>query len=196
MRKLHLLLIPVLLLVPVLALSACGGGESDEDQVVETIETSILSEDPADCERLATLQFLEQTQFTEGQGAVESCEEDAKDDEGDADSVDVTNVEVDGSNATADAAFGGGTFDGQTFSVALIEEDGDWKLNEITGFAEFDGDRLAETFEEEFKSESGADPKVASCIGDQFRELGQSEFEAFILGGETQPLAEIFEACE
>lgn len=196
MRKLHLLLIPVLLLISALALTACGGGESDEDQVVETIETSVLSTDPADCERLATLNFLEQTQFTEGNGAVKSCEEDAEDDETDADSVEVTNVQVDGSKATADAAFGGGTFDGQTFSVALVEEDGDWKLDEITGFAKFDGDRLAETFEEEFTNEEGADPKVAACIGDQFRELEQSEFEEFIIGGDTQPLGKIFEACE
>lgn len=195
MRKLYLLFIPVLL-IPALALTACGSGESDEDQVVETIETSILSTDPADCERLATLKFLEQTQFTKGQAAVKSCEEDAEQDENEAESVEVTNVEIDGSKATADAAFGGGTFDGQTFSVALIEENGDWKLDEATGFADFDQDKLAKSFEEEFSSEEGADPKSVSCIGDEFRQLPQAKFEEFILGGSSQPIVEILESCE
>lgn len=195
MRKLRPLL-PSVFLALVLALTACGGGESDEDKITETIETSILGEDPANCKQLATLNFLEQTQFSEGPEAVKSCEEDAKEKEGDANSVTVTNVEVEDSNATADAAFGGGTFDGQTFSVALIEKDGDWKLDELTGFAKFDQDKLAQALEEGLAEEEGADPKVAACAGEQFGKLPQAEFEALILGGSPQPVVEIIEACE
>ncbi len=187
-----------LVLVLGLGLAACGGGgESDEDKIAKTIETSILSNDPAHCKKLATLQFLEQTQFSEGPQAVKSCEENAKESKDDAKSVEVTKVETEGSKATADAAFGGGTFDGQTFSVALVEADGGWKLDEITGFARLDQDKLARSLEREFASgEEAAPAKVASCLGEEFREMPATEFEGLIIGGDPQPLTEIIEDCQ
>jgi hypothetical protein len=196
LRKLHLLL-PLALLALALGLAACGGGESDEDKVVEVVETSATSTDPADCTALATQAFVEQTQLSEGEEAVESCEEDAKDAEGDPDSVEVTEVEVDGAKATADAEFVGGDFDGQVLSVALVEEDGDWKMDELTGFAELDQERLASSLEESLQSGEGAlDPEVASCIGDTLRELSEPEVEEVVIGGSPEPIVEILEACE
>jgi hypothetical protein len=37
---------------------ACGGGESDEEKIVDVIETSATSSDPAACKELATLNFM------------------------------------------------------------------------------------------------------------------------------------------
>jgi hypothetical protein len=198
LRKLHLALLPALLIALALGLAACGGGgESDEDAVVETIETSALSTDPADCKKLATIAFLEQTQYEKGDAAVESCEADAKDDENDPDSVEVTKVKVDGSDATAHVAFTGGTFDGQTMSVALVEEDGSWKMDEITGFAKFDQERLATAFEEGVTSGEDALPKhVGTCLGEVFRELPAKQAEEVIIGGDPTPLVEILEGCQ
>ncbi|HEV2858880.1 MAG TPA: hypothetical protein VGW80_10810 [Solirubrobacterales bacterium] len=198
MRKLHLTLLPALLLALALGLAACGGGgESDEDKVVETIETSALSADPADCKELATIGFLEQTQLEKGDAAVESCEEDAKDGENDPDSVKVTKVKVDGSDATADAAFEGGTFDGQTLSVALVEEDGTWKMDEITKFAKLDQEQLATAFEEALTSGEDALPEdVGTCFGEVIRELPAEEVEEVIIGGDPQPLVELLEGCQ
>jgi hypothetical protein len=198
LRKLHLTLLPALLLALALGLAACGGGgESDEDKVVETIETSALSADPADCKELATIGFLEQTQLEKGDAAVESCEEDAKDGENDPDSVKVTKVKVDGSDATADAAFEGGTFDGQTLSVALVEEDGTWKMDEITKFAKLDQEQLATAFEEALTSGEDALPEdVGTCFGEVIRELPAEEVEEVIIGGDPQPLVELLEGCQ
>ena len=194
MRKLHLALLPALLLA--LALAACGGSESDEDAVVETIEASALSTDPADCKELATIAFLEQTQFEQGDAAIESCEEDAREDENDPDSVKVSKVEVEGSDATADVAFEGGTFDGQTLSVALVEDDG-WKMDEITGFAKLDQEALATAFAEGVTSGEGALPKdVGACLGEVVRDLPAKEVEEVIIGGDPQPLVEILEGCQ
>ena len=65
MRKLHLLLLPALVLGLSLGLAACGGGgESDEDKIVETIETSATSTDPAICKETETLSFMEQILLT------------------------------------------------------------------------------------------------------------------------------------
>jgi hypothetical protein len=109
----------------------------------------------------------------------------------------VTKVEVDGSKATADAAFVGGSFDGQTMSVALVEEDGDWKMDEITGFAKLDQERLAESLEEGLTSGDNAlEPQVASCMGEVFRELPEAEFEEVIIGGDPEPLVAIVEGCQ
>jgi hypothetical protein len=197
LRKLHLLL-PSAFLVLVFALTACGGGESDEDKITETIEVSATSTKPADCKRLSTQAFMEQTQFTEGPEAVKGCEEDAKDeDESETESVDVSNVEVEDLKATADGTFHGGTFDGQTLSIALVEEKGNWKVDQITSFAKFDEDKLAQSLEESFSSGEGAlDPKATACMGDELRKLSQPEFENLILGGKPEPIVEIVEACE
>jgi hypothetical protein len=196
-RKLRLLL-PLALSALALGLVACGGGgDSDEDEVVETIETSVVSTDPADCKELATLAFVEQTEFEQGPAAFESCEESAGETENDPDSVEVTEVEVDGSNAGADVAFEGGSFDGQVLSVALVEDGGTWKMDEITGFVEFDQDHLAQTFEREITSGGDALPAaVASCLGDELRALSPREFEDLILNGDAQPLIELVEDCQ
>lgn len=195
MRKLHLLF-PLALLALALGLAACGGGESDEDKIVEVIETSATSTDPADCEALATQAFLEQTQFSQGEEAVESCEESAKETKDNPDSVEVSAVEIDGSSATAEAAFAGGNFDGQTFTAALVEEDGDWKLDEITGFAEFDQEQLADSLEEALLSEGDSvEKELGECFGETIREVPQAQAEALILDGSGEAIVEIIEGC-
>lgn len=195
MKKLHLLL-PLALLALVLGLVACGGGgDSDEDKIVEVIETSATSADPADCKELSTQAFLEQTELEQGAAAVKSCEESAEDSSDDPDSVEVSEVEVDGSAATANAAFTGGSFDGQTLTVALVDEDGDWKLNEITGFVDFDQEGLASAFEEAFGSEEDVDPQLATCFAETIRELPKAEAEQLVIGGSQEPIVEIVEGC-
>lgn len=189
-------MLPLALLALALGLAACGGSdESDEDKIVDVIETSVASNDPADCEKYSTQAFLEQTEQSEGKEAVENCEESAKDTEDDPDSVEVSKVEVDGSSGTADAAFVGGGFDGQTLTVALVEEDGDWKLDEITRFAKLDKDQLATSFEEAFEGEEEFDPQVASCFGEVLRELPDSQVEEVVIGGSIDPVVEIIEGC-
>ena len=194
MKKLHLLP-PLALLVLSLGLVACGGGDSDEDKVVEVIEASATSADPADCKELSTQAFLEQTELEEGAAAVESCEESAEDTSDDPESVEVSEVEMDGSAATANVAFTGGSFDGQTLTVALVEEDGDWKLDEITGFAEFDQEKLAGAFEEAFESEEDVSPEFASCFAEVIRDVSEEEAEEIMIGGDSGPIVEIIEGC-
>ena len=198
MRRLQLSCLPALVIALALGLAACGGGgESAEDAVVETIETSATSTDPADCKALSTQAFMEQTEAVKGSEAVKSCEEEAEEPEGDPESVDVSAVEVDGSEATAEVAFNGGNFDGQSLAVALVQEDGDWKLDEVSGFAKFDRDKLVANFEKLFESgDEPLEPQVADCMGEAFGELSKPEFEELLFGGSQQPIVEIAEGCQ
>jgi copper chaperone CopZ len=196
-RKLHLLLLPALVLALALSLAACGGGgESDEDKITSTIENAATSNDPAICDETQTLAFMEQTTGEGGKEAEKECEEEAKSGEGQPDSVSVSNVKVNGDKATANVEFKGGNLDEQTPEVALVEEDGNWKLDELTGFAKFDPETLVNTFAEQLEEEPEVEPQVASCIVEGMEELSKGELEGLVIENNTEPIVEIAESCE
>ncbi len=191
----RLLLLPCLLLLCGLALVACGGGSDETGKIEETIETSATTTDPADCKKLETQAFMEQLSQESGRAAVEECEREAEEEEG-AESVAVSNVEVNGSNATAEAALTGGTLDGQTVEIALVEEGGQWKLNEVVKFTEFDLGKLVETFKRELsKASSELGPGFAGCFAAALEESDQAEIEGMMFGGEAKVFQEIAESC-
>lgn len=192
-----LLLVPCLLLASAIALTACGGGDSDsEGEIEEVIETAAIRTDPAKCTDLMTAAFLNQSSDLSGDGALKECEEEAGDTSDDPDLVTVSEVEVDGADANAEVAFVGGIYDGQTVAVALVEEDGSWKLDEVTGFADLDVDALAATVEEQFEEAGEITPTQISCIGNGLREAPKGEIEELLFGSSSQPLVEFAEACE
>lgn len=199
MRK-HKLLIPLFVLALALGLAACGGGGdstgSDADGEIETvIETSATSTDPASCGEYSTLLFMEQTTGEEDEQAEKACEEDVNDGSN-PDSVSVTNIEVDGEDATADAKFVGGNFDGQTLTVALIEDEGEWKLNEFSGFADFDAAALIAGLVEQLEEQEGVAAETISCISAGLEELDEGEFEEMVIENNSQPFVELAEGCE
>lgn len=102
----RLLLLPCILIFAGIFFAACGSSGGDEAEVKEVIEKSATTTDPADCKKLQTQKFMEQTSEESGQAAVQECEEEAKKEEG-AKSVDTSEVEVDGSSATAHVALTG-----------------------------------------------------------------------------------------
>lgn len=191
----RLLLLPCLLIVSALALSACGGGgDSAESEIESAIENSATSSSPTDCTELQTLAFTEQTTSQEGPEAVKACEAEAK--EGNqADSVAVANVEVDSSEATAEATFTGSSFDGQGLEIALAEEDGQWKLDEVVGFSKLDKPKLVEALAEQFESGEEVEAEVATCIEEGFEESSQPEIEELLLSGSSEPIEELAEEC-
>lgn len=195
LRKRHLLL-PCLLIVSALALVACGGGgSSDESEIEDAIETSATSDDPSNCAELETQNFVEQTTSESGKAALESCEEETADPESKADSVEVTEVEVDGDKATAQAAITGGGFDGQALVLALVKEDDQWKLDEITEFAEFDQNAFVQQFETQLEKGGELEPETTACIVEALAEAPQEEIEELVLNGDSTPIEELAESC-
>ena len=189
---------PVLLIVSALTFAACGSsGAGDEDQITEAIETLATGTDPANCAKLSTAAFMEQSTQKEGKEASEQCEEEAGEPDKNAESATVSNVEVEGDEATAEVAFTGGGFDGQTLEVALLKEGDQWKLNEVEGFSKLDKTALVEQFEKEFESSSssGVSEETAVCIEEAFEESTQAEIEEYLLSGSPEAISELVEEC-
>lgn len=198
MRKLHLALLPALLFALALGLAACGGGgESDEEKITSTIETAATSTDPAVCGETQTLNFMEQTNSASGMQAEKECEKETEEEgSNDPESVKVSKVEAEGGKATADVEFTGGTFDNQELEVALVEEDGNWKLDELTGFARFNAAQFVGFFAEQLEEEEQIEPRVAGCIVEGLEEAPKDQLEALVIENNTQPIVELAESCE
>lgn len=189
------LLFPCLALA--FALSACGGSSSssDEGQIEATIRTAAVSSDPSKCTEVSTAAFLKQTTEKTGSAAVEACEKEAEEPSDNAESVTVSKIEVDGDKATADVAFVGSGFDGQTLAVALVKEGDQWKLDKATGFVELDKAALGNSIEERLEETGELTAKQTECIVGGLEDASQDEIEELMLGGSSTPFVELAEGC-
>lgn len=194
------ILVPLALLVlAALTLTACGGGggsNDDEDKIIETIETAATTSDPNNCTELETQRFAEQNSQEQGKAAIKACEAEAKAGEEQAEGANVSNVSISGSRATADVEFEGGSLGSQSLEVALVEEDGNWKLDQIEGFAEYDGKALGEAFEKQFEENPGElTSEQAKCISDKIAAASQAQAEELFLSGNPEKIIELAQAC-
>lgn len=194
--KRYTFLAPCLLVLLALGLAACGGGSSEDGAIEGVIETSATTADPANCTELQTQTFDEQNAQTEGEEAVEACEAEAEKGEGTAESVDISNLSIDGESATAEVAFTGGGFDGQAVEVSLAKEGEGWKLDEVLGFTEYDAEKFAESFEAAAEGEPELSPELASCIAEAFAQASQQEAEELAFSGSEGPLEELVRDCQ
>lgn len=196
--KKKVLVLPLALLIAALALSACGGSSSSsggEDAAVETaIEESATSEDPKICSEFQTEAFNE-FEYAEG-NALKQCEEHTESGESVAESVDISKVEVNGESATAEVEIEGSGLDGQVLEVGLVEEEGDWKMNELVGFTKFDSAAFAETLEAKLGEEEGVGPELAKCVSESLGTLSQEEAEMIVFEKNLEPLEEAAGGCE
>jgi hypothetical protein len=125
--------------------------------------------------------------------AVKSCEKDAADTA--ADSVDVTDIEIDGDNATAKAKATGSTFDGQTLEVALVKDGDQWKLDEFKGFENFDKAAMVAAFRKQIQAESGSSPQAVNCVVQQFQAASDQEIESLFTSNSGQADQQLFGPC-
>jgi hypothetical protein len=187
-----------LLLVSVLVISsgvaACGGSDSDGDQISGVIEEVITTTSDEHCTELETQRFVEQVNFATGSEAIESCKD--ADPDANADSVEVTNVQVDGDRATADALPEGSVFDGQTLRLSLVKEDDRWKLDHADDMVDFDQARFAESYAERLKAGDGPlSDAQAECVGSNLATGPRDVVETAILSGDPEELAPAFQGC-
>ena len=190
-------LVPLALLVLAAAtVTACGGGESDEDKIVAVIEIAETTTDPGNCTELQTQRFNDQVTQQSGKAGTKACEAEAKEGQAQAKSVKVSNVSVNDEKATAEVEFKGGPLDSQTLDVALVEADGGWKLDHVEGFADYDGKALGKAFEARFEeAPEGLSPKQASCISRKIAASSEAEAEELFFGGSSQPIVKLAESC-
>jgi hypothetical protein len=185
------------LVLAALVLAACGGGGSgDEDAIAETIETAVTTNDPGNCTELETQSFVEQNSQEKGAAAVKSCEKEARAGREKAEGANVSNVVVKDEKATAEVEFEGGSLGSQDIEVALVEEDGNWKLDQIEGFADYDGKALGEAFEKQLEEEPGElEPEQVKCIADAVAEASQAEAEELVFSGSSEGIIELAQGC-
>jgi hypothetical protein len=193
------MLVPLALLVlAALTLAACGGGggSSDEDQITEVIEKAATTSDPSNCTKLETLAFVEQNSEQKGKSAIKACEKEAEAGEEQAEGATVSNVKVNGEKATANVEFEGGPLGSQGLEMALVQEGGDWKVDQVEGFANYDGKALGEAFEKEFEENpEELTDEQASCIAGKVADAGQAEAEELFFSGSPDAIVKLAEGC-
>jgi hypothetical protein len=185
-----------------LGLAACGGDDddnggssnADEQQITTAITVSAASGDPTACTKYQTQNFVEQTNDGTGQEAIKSCEQDAADSV--ADSVDISDVEVDGDSATAKAAVTGSIFDGQTLDLGLVKEGGVWKLDKFNGFEDFDKAKIIAGFKAEIAKDPSVPPAAADCVAQQMEKTSDEDLEGFFTEQNAQSEDQLFKPCE
>jgi hypothetical protein len=186
-----------------LTLAACGGdddddgggdGSDDQAQITATIEAAATGTDPEKCTMVMTQRFVEQTNFSTGEEAVTQCEEDAGNDPA-AESVDVTNIEVDGESATAEAAATGGGLNGQTIAVSLVKQGDQWKLDHLDDFVEFDAGAFADSVAESASAGGETPQQTVDCIRNRIQSSDPEQVKAAYLSGNAGQLLGLFGAC-
>jgi hypothetical protein len=186
-----------LILLIGLSFWACGTRSSGEDAEIEmVIQTAATSRDPTDCTRFATQKFIEQSTGTEGPKAIRRCEEEAHELHSHVETVSVSDIDVMGSQASADVEITGGNLDGQTLKVVLIRDGRRWKQNEIVGFAKLDRVKLVEAFKMKFAKPTHAMPhEVALCVERELEEASQAAIENYLFSGSLEAIDELYRQC-
>ncbi|HEY2479263.1 MAG TPA: hypothetical protein VGI17_11090 [Solirubrobacterales bacterium] len=191
------ILVPLAVLVVVaLTITACGGGKSDESKISEVIEKAATTTDPSNCTGLETQRFNEQNNQVKGKAATKACEEQAEAGKEQAEGAKVSNVSVNDEKATAEVEFEGGSLGSQALEVALVKEEGDWKLDQVEGFANYDGKALGQAFEKEFEENpEGLNKRQATCIAGKIAGSSQEEAEQLFFSGSSEPIIKLAEGC-
>ena len=197
MRRRFLVPLALLAAAPFL-LAACGGDDSssqDEDDITAAIEQAGTTDEASNCTELQTQSFTEQTEFASGEEAITTCEESAGDGDVAGDSVEVSNVEVDGDTATAEAAFTGGGLDGQTLSISLVKEGDQWKLDSQDEFVEFDKDSFASGLLEGASADGNVPQAVLDCVEQAVADTPDEDLQEIYLSGDADQLFSLFGPC-
>ncbi len=186
-------------------LVACGGGDDgddgggepsgDEAAITDVITTTSTETDPTHCTELETQRFVEQTTAETGEDALVECQEDEEDD--DADSVEVTNVTVDGTTATADTAITGGGLDGQAVNLSLIKEGEQWKLDHIESFTTFDKQAYLDATRDRLlaSDDPPVDETQADCVVTALGEQDDAALQELFLSGDDSQLEQLITPC-
>jgi hypothetical protein len=186
-------------LFAVLALAACGsssdnGSSADQAQIKQALTAAATSGDPAACTKYQTLKFTEQTSGpAKGQAAIRACEKDAKSTA--AKSLDITDVSVNGDSATAVAKATGSIFDGQTLKVALVKENGQWKLDEFQGFENFDKNAIINAVTA-LGNQQGESAQANNCVKQQFEQASEQTIQSAFVGNDQQAQQQLFGPCQ
>jgi hypothetical protein len=153
----------------VAAVAGCGGGSDDGDateEIEQLLETAFTTSDPAQCDQI-TLEGIRDLnpRVAQADDPFAECRQ-SLDSGGEADSIEISDVSVDGSEATAVVAPEGGSLAGSRVTVSLVD-DGGWKLNGFDTVELADREAYLAELEERSADSFGNEAftaKEAACI--------------------------------
>lgn len=168
----------------------------DEMAIENSIEEVATSSDPSFCTELVTPRYLQQILALPADAAISSCEQYADEEVLQADSVEVERIEIDGDRATAEATYRGSVADGTTLDVALVHEDGEWKLDGEQ-VAELDRAGFLSAYREQLTDPLyGFPPTSAGCVVARLGELPDSQLEGLMIAPDPSQIGRLLIACD
>jgi hypothetical protein len=165
---------------------------SPETKIERVIGVVATSTNPAYCVELTTERYLEQTTGVEMPFADDACESDAS--QGAAESVEVREIAIDGGRASAIVANTGGSFDGSQLEVRLVEQGGDWRLDRLVGFADFDREKFRLAYARKLQALDFPDEAV-ECVLGQEEKFSGAQVERAVLSPADNFFASIAVDC-
>lgn len=174
-----------------------GLGEADTEEIETVLDSAFVNSDPADCAEIYTEKALDQAVTLETDDLVAACEEDIEQAKGsgDADAIEVTELEGTPPEATATVTFDGGDLNGASATLALIDDDG-WRIDELTDVEVEDLASVAEGQRESLKSLGFVDKSSSECLlGYLENEVGVEEFERSVVEGKQDYIFDSARLC-
>jgi hypothetical protein len=174
---------------------ACGTSSDSEGDIRAALERAFVSFDADACSQVLTQRALEQTQFADPEDALESCIEDAEDPDDNAEAIEIPELEVNGESATATVTPQGGSIDGASMSLALVEENG-WRIDQVTALEILDRDRFLEAGLAEIVEDDTLLAGQGRCIAERVRSrASNSELEGIYVDKDLSFLYDAIRAC-
>jgi hypothetical protein len=183
-------------MLPALLLAACGddeggsggGGSADEKAITKVLQDGLTSKDPkVTCSGSLSTDFMQRVYGGEDK-CVSVETENAKEDKP-AESVEVSDIEVNGDKATATVEIKGGDNDGSKGPIDLVKQGEDWRVNDLS--VEFLRSQLETAV-------AGGDEDLSedtlNCVKDKLKGLDDAELKKVAYGaiGEQQAAQQQF----
>jgi hypothetical protein len=189
------------LAVLVAAAAGCGGdsgGGTGEDEVTGVLQTFFTTSDPAQCDELTNNAFKQLSpNVLAADDPASECRK-SLDPTGQAKSIQVSDLSIDGSKATATVVPEGGTFEGATVRINLVD-DGGWKIDGIADVQLTSRDEFLREVDARAKKSFGNDAFTADesdCIARYIRrEVSTEEIERGIVSGDRTYLYDGVRLC-
>jgi hypothetical protein len=168
---------------------------NDAYRVEDTVRTALTSKDPSWCYDDVTVSYLEQNTKTPPPFADDICRHGATRQR--ADSVEVSDIHIDGDEATATAKPDGGSYDGSSLLLQLVKMDGGWKVDRFLGFASLDRAKFDQAFRQA-NLDFGFPPPAADCATAAERRLSDADVERIAVDPDPKhdPYPLVFVRCD
>ena len=187
----------VLFAVLALALSACGDSndDSDEARIHAVLERAFVSFDADACTEILTPRALEQVEFSDSEDALESCVDGADDPDDNAEAIEVPDLEVSGDDATAIVTPQGGSIDGASIGLELVDRDG-WRIDRIASLEVLDRERFLEASMREIVEDDSLLAGQGRCVADRVgAAASDAELERMYVDQDVGFLYDAIRAC-